>query len=166
MNQLNRRSLLAGSIGIALALPAMAQVPEGERAIVEARAMAETCAAAIETHAGDENRVQEPRTDPFVAFGLDHAEGMLARPRVQPHEAHAARPHAGDAWQKEFAAALAREFDERGGAELLGHRRIQADAFAGGEPARGGDVRGDRPGGLLTRRRPLCFARGQEFFAE
>jgi len=29
MNQLNRRSLLAGSIGIALALPAMAQVPEG-----------------------------------------------------------------------------------------------------------------------------------------
>ena len=77
-------------------------------------------------------------------FGLDHAEVVLPGVRVQRHEAHAASAHAGDARQVNVTSALAREFDQRLGAQLLGHRRVQPDAFSGCEPVCVGNRVGHR----------------------
>ena len=56
---------------------------------------------------------------------------MLAGAGAHGHETHAARAHVGDAGQVDAAAALPRELDQRCRAQFLGHRGIQADAFAG-----------------------------------
>ena len=128
-------------------------MPECESAIVEARAMSEARAAAVESHARTKNGVQEAGTDPGVAFGLDHAEGVLPGVRVQGHEAHAAGAHAGDARKINVAAALARELDQRLGAQFLRHRRVQPDAFSGSQPVRVGDRVGHRARGTRARQR-------------
>ena len=144
----------------------MSGMPECEGAIVKARAMSQACAATIETHARAKNGVQETGPDPGVSFGLDHAEVVLPGVRVQRHEAHAASAHAGDARQVNVTSALAREFDQRLGAQLLGHRRVQPDAFSGCEPACVGNRVGHRARSTRARSGADRAAFGQEFFAK
>ena len=76
------------------------------------------------------------------------------------------RAKVGDARQVDAAAAPQRELDERPGAELLRHRGIQADAFAGREPVSGGDVFRDGDGGASALRGIDRAALRHEFFAK
>jgi hypothetical protein len=143
-----------------------AYTTKGQCTIVKTRAMAETCAAAIESHAGAENRVEESRADPLTPLGFMHAEVVPPRVRAQGHETHGAGAEIRDPRQVDLAAAMPRELDQGPGAQLLGHGGIQADAFAGGQPAGVPDVRGDRLRGVLTLRGIHGAAQRQELFAK
>ena len=116
-----------------------AKVPEGECAIVKARAMSESRAAAIEAHARAENGVEKTGADRVVPFGFQHPEVVLLRVRIEPYETHAPHAHAGDAGQVDLASALQRELDQGLRAQLLWHRCVQPDAFARCEPGSVGD---------------------------
>ena len=69
----------------------MSQVPEGQRAIVEADAMPEPRAATVERHRRHEDGVEESRVQVLVAVGLMHSEGVLRAAAAECHEAHGAR---------------------------------------------------------------------------
>src|ERR1043165_6867568 len=114
--------------------PVFSRTTKGQCPVIEAGAMADARAAAVETHAGAENRVEESRAEPCIALGLVHAEVVLPRVRAQRHEPHGARAEMGDARQVDGAAALESEVDQGLGTQLLWHRCIEADAFAGSEP--------------------------------
>ena len=73
--------------------------------------------------------------------------------RAEGHELHAARAHRRDARQVDLAAARERERDQRCGAQLLRHRGIEADAFAGGEPVSVRDDARDGERGARARER-------------
>jgi hypothetical protein len=71
-----------------------------------------TRAAAIESHPGAENGVEESSAEPGITLGFVHAEGVLAGCRAHRYEAHGARPEVGDTRQVHPASALPRELDE------------------------------------------------------
>src|SRR4030095_14819252 len=75
-------------------LPVLSYMSERERAVVETRAVSDARTAAVEAHAGAENGVEKTRSDPCVAVGFVHSEGVLPRLRAERHEAHAPRAHA------------------------------------------------------------------------
>jgi hypothetical protein len=125
----------------------IAQPAKCQRAIVEARAMPQSRAAPVESDPGAEDGVEESRADPFVTRRFEHPEVVLPRIRVQGDESHRAMTHAGDAGEVDAASASHGQLDERLRAQLLRHRRIQPDAFAGSEPMRLRDGLGDRARG-------------------
>jgi hypothetical protein len=69
----------------------MAQVPEGQSAIVETDAVPEPRAARVERNRRYENRVEESRAQRIVTLGLMHSECVLRTALVEFHEAHGAR---------------------------------------------------------------------------
>ncbi len=73
------------------ARPVMSQVPEGQRAIVEADAVPEPRAAMVERNRRYEDRVEESRVQVLVAVGLMHSERVLRAAAAELHESHGAR---------------------------------------------------------------------------
>lgn len=114
--------------------------PEVEHAIVEAEAMTQTSSATIERHGGYEDGVEEFRAQVLVAMRLMHSQRVARACLAESHETHDAAAQRSDARQVDVAATGEGKPDQRIRAEFLGHRCIDADAFARREPVGVSDV--------------------------
>src|SRR6185312_2655760 len=134
-------------------MPAGAQPPEPERAIVVAAAHAETHAVTIEAEERQEHDIEQADARELRPFGLCDAEAVDAPPLADLREAHGAHsPPPVDARQIHEAPAAQRERDERRGVELLGSSGVDADAPAGAEIERVIGMARDLPGGTRALR--------------
>jgi hypothetical protein len=75
----------------------VAVTPEVESAVVEAEAMAESCATTIESDGGYEDGVEESRAQVIVTLGFMHAERVSGARFAESHEAHHAAAQRRDA---------------------------------------------------------------------
>src|SRR5690606_2918350 len=92
-------------------------------------------AACIEADQRHEDDIELACRAGSPAARFEDAEGAASHLAIEVEEAHAVMTKAGDAGQRHLTTAAARQFEQRGGVDLLGGRQVQADATAGSQDA-------------------------------
>jgi len=139
---------------------------EIEHAIVEPEAMTQARPTKIERHGGDEEGVEKFRAQVLVTLRFMHSQRVPSTGLAESHESHDAAAQRSDAGQVDVATAGEGEPDQRIRAELLRHRRIHADPFAGCEPMGVSDVIRDGACGAETPGARNRAAAKQHVYAE